>query len=83
MKKKIKSLLECFFHNGNINPRDKMNAQEMHTALLPFVESGEIEEDDIPKISTIQGWISKYSAALKQLALEKALEISYVESLSH
>ena len=83
MKKKIKSLLECFFHNGNINPQDKMNAQEMHTALLPFVESGEIEEDDIPKISTIQGWISKYSAALKQLASEKALEISHAESLSH
>ncbi len=24
-KKKVKSLLECFFHNGNINPQDKMN----------------------------------------------------------
>lgn len=83
MKKKVKSLLECFFHNGNINPYDKMNAQEMHKALYSFVESGEIEEDDIPKVSTIQGWISKYSAALKQLASEKALEISLAESSSH
>ena len=40
----------------------------------------EIEEDDIPKASTIQGWISKYSAVLKQLASEKALEISLAES---
>jgi hypothetical protein len=83
MKKKVKNLLECFFHNGNINPQDKMNAQEMHTALFSFVESGEIEDDDIPKVSTIQGWISKYSAALKQLASEKALEISLAESQQH
>jgi len=80
MKKKVKNLLECFFHNGNINSRDKMNAQEMHTALFSFVESGKIKRDDILKVSTIQGWISKYSAALKQLVSEKAIEISLAES---
>ncbi len=37
----------------------------MHTTLFSFVESGEIKRDDIPKVLTIQGWISKYLAALK------------------
>jgi len=53
----------------------------MHTAFFLFVESEEIERDDILKVSTIQGWISKYSAALKQLVSEKAIEISLAESL--
>ena len=66
--KKVKSLLELFFLNGNINARDKLNAQEMHDELLKYVESEEIEEQDVPKVSTIQGWISRYAAALKDQA---------------
>jgi hypothetical protein len=44
MTKKVKSLLERFFLNGNMNPRDKLTAQEMHDELLKYVESKEIEE---------------------------------------
>ena len=73
MTKKVKSLLERFFLNGNINPRDKLTAQEMHDELLKYVESEEIEEQDVPKVSTIQGWISRYAAALKQQTTEVAL----------
>jgi hypothetical protein len=73
MTKKVKSLLECFFLNGNMNPQDKLTAQEMHDELLKYVESKEIEEQDVPKVSTIQGWISRYAAALKQQATEAAL----------
>lgn len=72
MTKKVKSLLELFFLNGNINARDKLNAQEMRDELLKYVESGEIEEQDIPKTSTIQGWISRYAAALKDQATKTA-----------
>ena len=42
MTKKVKSLLELFFLNGNINPQDKLNAQEMHNELLKYVETEEI-----------------------------------------
>ncbi|GES79934.1 hypothetical protein GLOIN_2v1790442 [Rhizophagus clarus] len=49
MTKKIKSLLELFFLNE------------------------EIEEQDVPKVSTIQGWISRHAAALKYQATEAAL----------
>ena len=73
MTKKVKSLLELFFLNGNINARDKLNAQEMHDELLKYVESGEIEEQDVPKTSTIQGWISRYIAAFKDQATRVAL----------
>ncbi|CAB4382709.1 unnamed protein product [Rhizophagus irregularis] len=73
MTKKVKSLLELFFLNGNINPQDKLNAQEMHDELLKYVETEEIEEQDVPKVSTIQGWISRYAAALKYQATEAAL----------
>ena len=73
MTKKIKSLLELFFLNGNLNSRNKLTAQEMHDELLKYVESEEIEEQDIPKLSTIQGWISRYAAALKYQAIEAAL----------
>ncbi|CAB5380017.1 unnamed protein product [Rhizophagus irregularis] len=73
MTKKVKSLLELFFLNGNINPQDKLNAQEIHDELLKYVETEEIEEQDVPKVSTIQGWISRYAAALKYQATEAAL----------
>ena len=45
----------------------------MHDDLLKYVESEEIEEQDIPKVFTIQGWISRYAAALKYQATEAAL----------
>ena len=73
MTKKVKSLLELFFLNGNLNARDKLTAQEMHDELLKYVESEEIEEQDVPKVSTIQGWIGRYAAALKYQATEAAL----------
>ncbi|RGB24591.1 hypothetical protein C1646_676264 [Rhizophagus diaphanus] len=73
MTKKVKSLLELFFLNGNINPQDKFNAQEMHNELLKYMETEEIEEQDVPKVSTIQGWIGRYAAALKYQATEVAL----------
>ncbi|CAG8576178.1 11294_t:CDS:1, partial [Diversispora eburnea] len=46
---------------------------EMRDELIKYVESNEIEEQDIPKVSTIQGWISRYAAAFKEQATEAAL----------
>ncbi|CAG8487895.1 7277_t:CDS:2, partial [Racocetra persica] len=57
IKKNIKAMLECFFLNGNRRNKDKISTQDMHYELLKFVEIGEIEKTDIPKIDTIQNWI--------------------------
>ncbi|GBC15681.2 hypothetical protein GLOIN_2v1767205 [Rhizophagus irregularis DAOM 181602=DAOM 197198] len=70
MKKKVKELLKSFFLNGNLNQKDKMSAKEMYNELLIFVESGELEADDIPKIATIQNWISTYTRTFKEQATE-------------
>ena len=63
--KKSEKFIRTFFLNENINARDKLNAQKMHNKLLKYIESEEIEEQNISKVSIIQGWISKYIATLK------------------
>ncbi|CAB5380689.1 unnamed protein product [Rhizophagus irregularis] len=53
MTAEVKRLLEIMFHTGMANPRQKMNAQQMHEELLQRVHQGELCEEDVPKISTI------------------------------
>ena len=36
MTKEVKHLLEIMFHTGMANPRQKMNAQQMHEELLQY-----------------------------------------------
>ncbi|CAG8526141.1 13898_t:CDS:2, partial [Gigaspora rosea] len=45
---------------------DKLTAKEMHEELLRFARSGEIEEDNVPKVDTIQNWIGRYSREFNQ-----------------
>ncbi|RHZ51445.1 hypothetical protein Glove_478g10 [Diversispora epigaea] len=73
MTKKVKNLLEGFFMNGNMNTKDKLDAQGMQNELLRFVKSGEISKEDIPKVSTIQNWIVTFSRAWKEQATEQYL----------
>ena len=49
----VKQLLESMFHTGTANPRQKLNAQQMHEELLKRAELGEIKENNIPKVATI------------------------------
>ncbi|CAG8542795.1 11903_t:CDS:1, partial [Dentiscutata heterogama] len=74
IKKNIKSMLERFFLNGNLRSQERMNAQTMYDELLKYVITGEIEEEDIPKTSTIQNWISSYTHIFEQRATEDKLE---------
>jgi hypothetical protein len=67
-------MLERFFLLGNQRRQDRMNAQAMYEELLKYVEIGELEEEDIPKVHTIQNWISSYTRAFKQKATEHELE---------
>jgi hypothetical protein len=74
IKKNVKAMLERFFLLGNQRHQDRMNAQAMHDELLKYVEAGELKETDIPKVNTIQNWISLYTRTFKQNATEKELE---------
>ncbi|PKK72191.1 hypothetical protein RhiirC2_743273, partial [Rhizophagus irregularis] len=51
-----------------------MLAKDMHNELLKFVESGELEAEDVPKITTIQNWISTYARAFKEQATENIIK---------
>ena len=74
MKKKVKELLTSFFLNGNLNQKDKMSAKEMYNELLTFVESGELEANDVPRLATIQNWISAYTWTFKEQATENMVK---------
>ena len=66
MLKKITLILEQCFLTGNIDKSYRMSPQEMLDVLKSKVEEGEIENSDLPKLSTIQGWITRYSAQLRE-----------------
>ncbi|CAG8599399.1 11758_t:CDS:1, partial [Cetraspora pellucida] len=74
IKAKVVNFLKQFFLNGNLNPKDKMTAKEMHKELLRFARSGEIEEDHVPKVTTIQNWIGRYSREFDQQGTAIAFE---------
>ena len=48
-----------------------MSAKDMMAELKKLVEEGEIQEEEIPEIKTIEGWITRYSATLRRESAEK------------
>ncbi|GBC25905.2 hypothetical protein GLOIN_2v1767205 [Rhizophagus irregularis DAOM 181602=DAOM 197198] len=58
----------------NLNQKDKMLAKDMYNELMKFVESGELEAEDVPKITTIQNWISTYARTFKEQATENMIK---------
>ncbi|CAB4388474.1 unnamed protein product [Rhizophagus irregularis] len=52
----------------------KMSAQEMYDNLTERASQEEIEENDIPKVQTIQNWIANYTRTFKASASLRALE---------
>ncbi|CAG8592362.1 5725_t:CDS:2 [Cetraspora pellucida] len=55
--------------------RYKMTAQEMHIELKEFVQSEEIDNNDILQVSTIHNWIGRYSREFYHEGTLIALEI--------
>ena len=55
-----------------MNKSDRYNAQEMWNELIKLTEEGSLEETDIPKVLTIQNWISRYAAQHKQNMVQQA-----------
>ncbi|RIB01496.1 hypothetical protein C2G38_2230640 [Gigaspora rosea] len=64
------------FHTGTATPQNKMAATEMQQELLIRSHEGEIEEADVPEVSTISNWISSFSRTWKRAMAE--LEIAIV-----
>jgi hypothetical protein len=80
MPKRIILILEQCFLTGNIDKSYRMSPQEMLDVLKSKVEEGEIENSDLPKLPTIQGWITRYSAQLREKMPKQHLE-SVIEKL--
>jgi len=70
----IKALLTTMFLNGNVDKRKKMNAKEMYNELVNRANQGDLDKEDIPKVSTIRNWIAKTAASFKIQMSERILE---------
>ena len=57
MTKRIKSYLEGCFLAGNVNKADRMIVKEMVSQLRILADEGEIEVENIPKVTTVANWI--------------------------
>ncbi|CAG8809850.1 10783_t:CDS:2, partial [Gigaspora margarita] len=68
---KIRLLLEGYFLAGNINKSDRYTAEDMHNELVQRAKDGEIKIKEVPKVTTIQNWISCYTQEHRQKAATK------------
>ncbi|POG64528.1 hypothetical protein GLOIN_2v1674232 [Rhizophagus irregularis DAOM 181602=DAOM 197198] len=75
ISKNVIPYLEAYFLAGDINKSEKYTAQEMHNELKGLVEEGVLEEEEIPKISTISNWISRYAQTHRKLKAQQALAL--------
>src|SRR5437763_6093902 len=74
IKKKILSILEECFLAGNIDKSHRITTQGMWDFLTSKAQEGEIESLDIPKVTTIQGWITRYATQLREKSAQTALK---------
>ncbi|RIB15653.1 hypothetical protein C2G38_2247491 [Gigaspora rosea] len=70
----VKKLLEIMFHTGTANPSQKLIAQQMREELILRAQAGKINDDEIPKETTIQNWISGFSHRWKEAMALRALD---------
>ncbi|POG57742.1 hypothetical protein GLOIN_2v1791364 [Rhizophagus irregularis DAOM 181602=DAOM 197198] len=59
MTNQVRALLEGYFMAGNADKSNRYTTQDMQRELEKCAQEGEIDKDDIPKVTTIQNWISK------------------------
>ncbi len=74
IKKRISAILEECFLAGNVDKSYRMTAQDMWNLLTLKAQEEEIESLDIPKVTTIQGWIMRYAAQLREKSAQTALK---------
>ncbi len=71
IKKRISAILEECFLAENVDKSYRMTAQDMWNLKA---QEEEIESLDIPKVTTIQGWITRYAAQLREKSAQTALK---------
>ncbi|CAG8731840.1 30500_t:CDS:2 [Racocetra persica] len=50
----IRRMLRQIYLMGNVHAKDRMTAKDIHDRLKEFADNSELEQDEVPKISTIQ-----------------------------
>ncbi|CAG8849239.1 16381_t:CDS:2, partial [Gigaspora margarita] len=60
---------------GDVDKSKRFTAASMLEYLKSKVKKGELDEDEIPKLQTIQDWIACYSAQHRQKIAKKSIEI--------
>ncbi|CAB4475599.1 unnamed protein product [Rhizophagus irregularis] len=74
IKKRILTILEEYFLAGNVDKSYQMTAQDMWNLLTLKAQKGEIESSNVPKVMTIQSWITCYTAQLCEKSAQKVYE---------
>ncbi|CAG8488196.1 14871_t:CDS:1, partial [Dentiscutata heterogama] len=64
--------LECFKIHLKTS-LDRYNAQDMYRELLKCAEDGEISSEEVPKLATIQNWITKTTFEHQEQAVLKVM----------
>ncbi|CAG8511513.1 11737_t:CDS:2 [Dentiscutata heterogama] len=70
----IKKLLEIMFYIGTANPSQKLMAPQIREELIRHAQTGEIENNEIPKEAMNQNWISRFSHRWKEAMVLRALD---------
>ena len=81
--KKTVTILQGFFHAGNVDKSDRYTAQDMHSELMKMTEDDEINQESIPKIESIQSWIARYAAAYKTEASRNIINLMNAEEFNN
>jgi hypothetical protein len=74
MPDKVVELLKIFFHTGDVHKSERYTPKEMLEELKKNVEIGELEITDVPRLSTIENWISRYSRQHKLAIAKKQIK---------
>ncbi|CAG8586165.1 32049_t:CDS:1, partial [Racocetra persica] len=82
MSDAVKKMLKQMFLQGNIHAKDRMMATDMYNRLKEFANNGELEQDEVPKVLTIQRWISQYHKMFLEQATRTALDPNLDNGLS-
>jgi hypothetical protein len=73
ISKNVILYLEAYFLAGDVDKSEKYTAQEMYNELKELVKEGILEEEEIPKVSTIGNWITRYAQAHRKIQAQQAL----------
>ncbi|CAB5163047.1 unnamed protein product [Rhizophagus irregularis] len=73
MTNQVRALLEGYFMAGNADKSNRYTAQDMQRELEKCAQEGEIDKDNVPKVTTIQNWISKTTREHREKAATRVL----------